>query len=70
MASVIVSIPIATAAMSKAAELSADARRRGLATDDVKEIGADAMLAAQARLKIPTVRRGPINRCALSGPSK
>ena len=43
-------IPITTAAMRKAAELWADARRRGLATADEKEIDADVILAAQALL--------------------
>jgi hypothetical protein len=43
-------IPITTAAMHKAAALWADARRRGLATDDEKEIDADVILAAQALL--------------------
>jgi hypothetical protein len=43
-------IPITTAAMHKAAELWADARRRGLATADEKEIDADVILAAQALL--------------------
>jgi predicted nucleic acid-binding protein len=41
-------IPITTAAMRKAAELWADARRRGIGTSDVKEIDADVILAAQA----------------------
>jgi predicted nucleic acid-binding protein len=41
-------IPISTAAMRKAAELWADARRRGVATADDKEIDADVILAAQA----------------------
>ena len=43
-------IPISTAAMRKAAELWADARRRGVATADDKEIDADVILAAQAML--------------------
>jgi predicted nucleic acid-binding protein len=43
-------IPISTAAMRKAAELWADARRRGLATANDKEIDADVILAAQALL--------------------
>jgi predicted nucleic acid-binding protein len=41
-------IPITTAAIRKAAELWADARRKGLATADDKEINADVILAAQA----------------------
>lgn len=41
-------IPISTEAMRKAAELWADARRRGIATADDKEIDADVILAAQA----------------------
>jgi hypothetical protein len=36
--------------MRKAAELWADARRRGFATADDKEIDADVILAAQAML--------------------
>ena len=43
-------VPITTAAMRKAAELWANARRRGLATADDKEIDADVILAAQALL--------------------
>ncbi len=43
-------IPISTDAMRRAAELWADARRRGVATADDKEIDADAILAAQAML--------------------
>jgi predicted nucleic acid-binding protein len=43
-------IPISTDAMRKAAELWADARRRGVATADDKEIDADVILAAQAML--------------------
>jgi predicted nucleic acid-binding protein len=43
-------IPITTAAMRKAAELWADARRKGLATGDDKGIDADVILAAQALL--------------------
>jgi predicted nucleic acid-binding protein len=43
-------IPITTAAMRKAAELWADARRKGLATADDKELDADVILAAQALL--------------------
>jgi hypothetical protein len=43
-------IPIMTAAMRKAAELWADARRTGLATADDKEIDSDVILAAQALL--------------------
>jgi predicted nucleic acid-binding protein len=41
-------IPISTAAMRKAAELWADARKKGIATADDKEIDADVILAAQA----------------------
>lgn len=41
-------IPITTAAKRKAAELWADARRRGYATAYDKEIDADVILAAQA----------------------
>jgi predicted nucleic acid-binding protein len=41
-------IPISTDAMRRAAELWADARRRGIATSDDKEIDADVILAAQA----------------------
>jgi predicted nucleic acid-binding protein len=41
-------IPITTAAMRKAAELWADARRKGLATADDKGIDADVILASQA----------------------
>jgi predicted nucleic acid-binding protein len=40
-------IPISTAAMRKAAELWADARKEGNATADDKEIDADVILAAQ-----------------------
>jgi predicted nucleic acid-binding protein len=43
-------IPISTASMRRAAELWADARRRGIATADDKEIDADVILAAQAML--------------------
>src|SRR5262249_28500798 len=43
-------IPISTATMRKAAELWADARRRGIATADDKGIDADVILAAQAML--------------------
>jgi predicted nucleic acid-binding protein len=43
-------IPISTDAMRRAAELWADARRRGIATADDKEIDADVILAAQAML--------------------
>jgi len=43
-------IPISTAAMRKAAELWADARRKGIATADDKAIDADVILAAQALL--------------------
>jgi predicted nucleic acid-binding protein len=43
-------IPISTDAMRRAAELWADARRRGVATADDKEIDADVILAAQAML--------------------
>lgn len=41
-------IPISTDSMRKAAELWGDARRRGTATDDDREIDADVILAAQA----------------------
>jgi predicted nucleic acid-binding protein len=41
-------IPISTEAMRMAAELWADARRRGIATADEREIDADVILAAQA----------------------
>jgi predicted nucleic acid-binding protein len=40
--------PITTAAMLKAAELWADARRRGKPTADPKELDADVILAAMA----------------------
>jgi predicted nucleic acid-binding protein len=43
-------IPITTDSMRKAAELWADARRRGVTTADDKEIDADVILAAQAML--------------------
>jgi predicted nucleic acid-binding protein len=43
-------IPISTDAMRRAAELWADARRKGIATADDKEIDADVILAAQAML--------------------
>jgi predicted nucleic acid-binding protein len=43
-------IPISTDSMRKAAELWADARRRGFATADDKEIDADVILAAQTML--------------------
>jgi predicted nucleic acid-binding protein len=43
-------IPITSAAMRKAAELWADARRMGMGTSDEKEIDADVILAAQATL--------------------
>jgi predicted nucleic acid-binding protein len=43
-------IPISTDTMRRAAELWADARRRGIATADDKEIDADVILAAQAML--------------------
>jgi predicted nucleic acid-binding protein len=43
-------IPISTDAMRRAAELWADARRKGYATADDKEIDADVILAAQALL--------------------
>jgi predicted nucleic acid-binding protein len=43
-------IPITTGAMRRAAELWAEARRRGFATADDKEIDADVILAAQALL--------------------
>jgi hypothetical protein len=43
-------IPITTAAMRKAAELWADARRTGLATADDKEIDSDVILSVQALL--------------------
>jgi hypothetical protein len=43
-------IPISTAAMRKAAELWADARRAGIPTADEKEIDADVILAAQVLL--------------------
>jgi predicted nucleic acid-binding protein len=43
-------IPISTAAMRRAAELWADARRAGIPTADEKEIDADVILAAQALL--------------------
>lgn len=41
-------IPISTDSMRRAAEFWADARRRGAATADDKEIDADVILAAQA----------------------
>ena len=40
--------PITTAAMLRAAELWADARRRGRSTADPKELDGDVILAAQA----------------------
>ena len=43
-------IPISTAAMRRAAELWADARKQGFATGDDKGIDADEILAAQALL--------------------
>jgi predicted nucleic acid-binding protein len=43
-------IPIKSEAMRMAAESWADARRKGIATADDKEIDADVILAAQARL--------------------
>jgi predicted nucleic acid-binding protein len=43
-------IPITSVAMRKAAELWADARRRGFATADDKELDADVILAGQALL--------------------
>jgi len=43
-------IPISTAAMRKAAELWAGARRKGIPTADEKEIDGDVILAAQAML--------------------
>lgn len=43
-------IPITTAAMRTAAELWADARRKGLGTAEDKGIDADVILAAQALL--------------------
>jgi predicted nucleic acid-binding protein len=43
-------IPITTAAMRKAAELWADARRMGMGTSDDKALDADVILAAQALL--------------------
>ncbi len=43
-------IPITTAAMRKAAELWADARRRGIGTADDQAIDADVIVAAQALL--------------------
>src|SRR5262249_10255227 len=42
--------PITTAAIRKAAELWADARRKGIGTADEKEIDADVILASQALL--------------------
>ncbi len=41
-------IPITTAAMRKAAELWADARRKGVGTADVRAIDADVIPVAQA----------------------
>jgi predicted nucleic acid-binding protein len=43
-------IPITTAAMRRAAELWADARRRGIGTADDQAIDADVIVAAQALL--------------------
>ena len=43
-------IPISTDSMLRAAVLWADARRRGIATADDKELDADVILAAQAML--------------------
>jgi predicted nucleic acid-binding protein len=45
-------IPISTAAMRKAAELWADARRKGIPTADEKELDCDVILAAQAMLYV------------------
>jgi len=42
-------IPINTSAMRRAAELWAEARKKGIATADDKEIDADVILAAQAQ---------------------
>lgn len=42
-------IPISTAAMRQAADLWAEARKKGFATADDKEIDADVILAAQAQ---------------------
>ncbi|MBA2447980.1 MAG: PIN domain-containing protein [Chloroflexi bacterium] len=41
-------VPLTTETMLKAAELWADARRRGVPTADPKELDGDAILAAQA----------------------
>ena len=41
-------MPLTTETMLKAAELWADARRRGVPTADPKELDGDAILAAQA----------------------
>ncbi|HKI19404.1 MAG TPA: hypothetical protein VKA15_16075 [Isosphaeraceae bacterium] len=43
-------IPISTAAMRKAAELWADARRKGIPTADENKFDGDVILAAQAML--------------------
>jgi hypothetical protein len=43
-------IPISTAAMRTAAELWADARRKGLATADERDLDANVILVAQALL--------------------
>jgi predicted nucleic acid-binding protein len=42
-------IPISTSAMRRAAELWAEARKKGIATAGEKEIDADVILAAQAQ---------------------
>jgi predicted nucleic acid-binding protein len=43
-------IPISTVSMRKAAELWADARRKGIPTADEKDLDGDVILAAQAML--------------------
>ena len=44
------SVPLSTIAMRKAAEFWSDARNRGQATADPKELDADVILAAQAHV--------------------
>ena len=64
-------IPISTDSIRKAAELWADARRRGLATADDKEIDGDVILAAQAllfaglndELTVATYNERHLSRC-------
>lgn len=48
----VVYIPITTAAMQKAAELWADARKKGTPTADEKELDVDVILAAQTLIEL------------------